>query len=116
VSFRAGQIVIVDWREALPKEPGKRRPAIVVEDGDLFDPSYPNLILVPLTDDSRLAIADLSVLIPPSPTNGCSEPGHALAHHVTTASKARPFATACRVTDEQLAEIRQRIAIAPGIA
>ena len=41
-SFLAGQIVIVDWRDAIPKEPNKVRPAVVVEDHELFDESYPN--------------------------------------------------------------------------
>jgi hypothetical protein len=36
----AGQIVVVDWRgDALPKEPNKRRPAVVVEDAGLFAPA-----------------------------------------------------------------------------
>lgn len=35
MSFTAGQIVLVDWRDALPKEPNKRRPAVVVEDKEL---------------------------------------------------------------------------------
>jgi hypothetical protein len=61
--FIAGQIVIADWRDALPKEPHKLRPAIVVRDDGIFDPSYPSMILAPLTEDSRLAIADLSVVI-----------------------------------------------------
>ena len=30
--FSGGQIVIADWRDALPKEPNKLRPAVVVED------------------------------------------------------------------------------------
>ena len=35
--LRAGQIVLADWRgDALPKEPNKRRPAVVVEDDGLF--------------------------------------------------------------------------------
>lgn len=50
-AFAPGQIVLVDWRDALPKEPNKRRPAVVVEDAELFHPSYPNVILVPLTAD-----------------------------------------------------------------
>src|SRR6516164_8375077 len=39
--FSGGQIVIVDWRDALPKEPNKLCPAVVVEDETLFDPAYP---------------------------------------------------------------------------
>jgi len=45
--FSGGQMVIADWRDALPKEPNKLRPAVVVEDETLFDPAYPNVILVP---------------------------------------------------------------------
>jgi len=65
--FSGGQIVIADWRDALPKEPNKLRPAVVVEDETLFDPAYPNVILVPLTEDQRLAITDLSVAIDLTP-------------------------------------------------
>jgi mRNA interferase MazF len=37
--LHAGQIVLADWRgDALPKEPNKRRPAVVVEDDALFAP------------------------------------------------------------------------------
>lgn len=115
INLAAGQIVVVEWRDALPKEPNKVRPAVVVEDHDLFDPSYPNVVLVPLTDDPRLAIADLSVRIDPAAGNGCAKPSYALAHHVTATSKARIRATESRITPEQLAEIRRRIAITIGL-
>jgi mRNA interferase MazF len=115
VSYAAGQIVLVDWRDALPKEPNKVRPAIVVEDSDLFDPLYPNLILVPLADDPRLAIEELSVRIDPSAENGCAKVCFALAHHVTTASKGRVSPTRSRIDAGQLAEIRRRIGIAIGL-
>jgi len=115
VRHEAGRIVLVDWRDALPKEPNKKRPAIVVEDHDLFDPAYPNLILVPLAEDPHLAIADLSVAIPPTTENGCAKRCYALAHHVTTASKRRVTPTPSRVTDAQLAEIRRLIGLAIGL-
>lgn len=115
MSFRAGQIVLVDWRDALPKEPNKRRPAIVVEDTELFDASYPNLILVPLAEDPLLAVTDLSVAIPPAVENGCTKPSHALAHHVTTTSKQRVMPTSSRVTEAQLAKIRELIGVAVGL-
>jgi mRNA-degrading endonuclease toxin of MazEF toxin-antitoxin module len=111
----AGRIVLVDWRDALPREPNKRRPAIVVEDSDLFDRSYPNLILVPLAEDPHLAIADLSVEIPPTPENGCTKVSYALAHHVTTTSKRRVSPTSSRITDAQLANIRRLIGLAVGL-
>jgi mRNA interferase MazF len=114
-AFSAGQIVIVDWRDALPKEPNKLRPAIVVEDDGLFDPSYPNVILVPLTEDARLAIPELSLAIDPTPQNGCSKRCHALSHCVATTSGARVRPTTSRVTDQQLRVIRRQIALAIGV-
>lgn len=113
--LNAGQIVTVDWRDALPKEPSKRRPAIVVEDSDLFGPAYPNVILVPLADDPHLAIKDLSVEIHPSPENGCSKACFALAHHVTTASKQRVTPTNSRISAAELAEIRRLIGLSVGM-
>lgn len=115
MSLAAGQIVLVDWRDALPKEPNKRRPAVIVEDSDLFDATYPNLILVPLADDPRLAIADLSVRILPTAENGCTKPCYALAHHVTTASKQRVTPTPSRIGGTELAEIRRLIGVAIGL-
>lgn len=115
MTFSAGQIVLVDWRDALPKEPSKRRPAVVVEDSGVFDAAYPNLILVPLTDDSRLAIPSLSVAIAPTAENGCTKPSYALAHHVTATSKQRITPTPSRVSTAQLAKIRELIALAVGL-
>ncbi len=72
--FKAGTIVIVDWRGgALAKEPNKLCPAVVVEDDGLFGPNYPNVIVVPLTEDADPAIPDLSVVIDPTPQNGCTK-------------------------------------------
>ncbi len=45
--FESGQIVVADWRDALPKEANKLRPSVVIEDSELFSPVYPNVILVP---------------------------------------------------------------------
>lgn len=115
MTFAAGQIVLVDWRDGLPKEPNKRRPAVVIEDSDLFDESYPNLILVPLAEDPHLAITDLAVPIPPTPENGCSKPSHALAHHVTAASKRRVTPTSSHITATQLAAIRRLVALSIGL-
>jgi mRNA-degrading endonuclease toxin of MazEF toxin-antitoxin module len=111
----AGQIVLVDWRDALPKEPNKLRPAVVVEDDELFSPDYPNAILVPLTEDATLAIPDLSVVIEPTAGNGCSKPCWAVSHLVATTSKARLRATRSGITPEQLAAIRGQIALAIGL-
>ena len=117
ISLRAGQIVLADWRgDAMPKEPNKRRPAVVVEDDDLFAPSYPNAILVPLTEDAALAIRELSVAIAPSAENGCRKPCWAVSHLVATTSKARLRPTPSHIIHEQLATIRRQIAIAVGIA
>jgi mRNA interferase MazF len=113
--FSAGQIVIADWRDALPREPNKLRPAVVVEDESLFDPAYPNVILVPLTEDRRLAIADLSVTIDPTPQNGCTKRCYALSHCVATTSAARVRETPSWIAKDQLLAIRRQIALAIGL-
>lgn len=113
--FVAGSIVIVDWRgDSLPKEPNKVRPAVVVENDLLFDAEHPNVIVVPLTDDARLALASLSVTIDPTPENGCTKRCFALAPLVTAASVKRMRTTASRITDQQLRRIRRQIAEAIG--
>ena len=114
--FPPGAIVVVDWRGgALPREPNKRWPAVVVEDTGLFDPDYPNVIVVPLTGDARLAIPGLSTAIDPTPENGCESRCYALAPSVTAVSARRVAATESRVSAEDLADIRRRIAEAIGL-
>ena len=116
LALRAGQIVLTDWRsDALPREPNKRRLAVVVEDDGLFAPTYPNTILVPLTEDEALVIPDLSVPIAPTRENGCAKPCWAVSHLVATTSKTRLRVTRSQVTAEQLRAIRRQVALAVGI-
>ena len=115
IQFEPGQIVLADWRDALPREPNKLRPAIVVEDGELFGPSYPNVILVPLAEEGELVIADLALLIEPTPENGCTKRCYALSHCMTTNSKRRVRGTRSRILPEQLTVIRRQIAMAVGL-
>lgn len=107
-AFVAGQIVMADWRDALPKEPNKLRPAIVVEDDELFDAAYPSVILVPLTNDQQLAIPELSVIIDPTPANGCASRCYALSHCVATTSAARLRPTRSAITPGQLERFAQK--------
>jgi mRNA interferase MazF len=114
--LRAGQIVLADWRgDAMPKEPNKRRPAVVVEDEGLFAPTYPNAILVPLTENAALAIPDLSVAIAPTAENGCSKPCWAVSHLVATTSKARLRGTPSHITPDELTAVRRQVALAVGV-
>jgi mRNA interferase MazF len=114
--LHGGQIVLADWRgDALPKEPNKLRPAVVVEDDGMFAPSYPNAILVPLTEDGTFAIPELSVAIAPTEENGCAKHCWAVSHLVATTAKTRLRATSSRVTGDQLARIRRQIALAVGV-
>jgi len=90
------------------------RPAVVVEDETLFDPAYPNVILVPLTEDRRLAIPDLSVAIAPTSENGCTKRCYALSHCVATTSAKRVRPTLSRISADELSAIRRQIALAIG--
>lgn len=113
--FRAGQIVIADWRDATPKEANKLRPAVVIEDDALFGPAYPAVLLVPLTEQAALALPSLSVPIDPTPQNGCAARCYAVSHFVTATAAARVRGTPSSITAEQLALIRRQVALAIGI-
>jgi mRNA interferase MazF len=114
-ALAAGQIVLVDWRDALPKEPNKLRPAIVIEDAELFGPSYPNVIVVPLSGDRQWAPTDLSLVIDPTRENGCTKQYYALSASLASTSKQRVRPTESRILPEQLQVIRRQIALAIGL-
>lgn len=115
MKLAAGQVVIVDWRDALPREPNKRRPAIVVEDSNIFDETYSNTIVVPLTRDTGLFAPGLAVTLAPTPTNRLVERCHALCHHLASVSKLRITPTEGRIAPQELADIRRAIALAIGL-
>lgn len=112
----AGSIVVVDWRGgAQPKEPSRLRPAVIVEDHELFPDQYPNTIVVPLTRDEGLAHRSFAERIDPADENGAGTTWWALAHHVTSVVLQRVSPTESCVTADQLASIRRRIIVAVGI-
>jgi mRNA interferase MazF len=109
----AGQIVLMNLRDALPNEPGRLRPCVVIEDRDLFGDAYANVIVVPLTHDRMASFSLVMTTIDPTPENGCDDRSYALAAHVASYSRNRIVnATKSRVTDEQLAIIRAQVALA----
>jgi mRNA-degrading endonuclease toxin of MazEF toxin-antitoxin module len=71
VNLRAGQIITVDWRKGptdpaqdpQPPEPNELRPAVVVQNCELFGPAYPTVLVVPMTGDPALAMADLPAVL-----------------------------------------------------
>lgn len=107
--------MIADWRDALPREPNKLRPAVVVGNEKLFGDAYANVILVPLTQDAGLVIPSLSVTIDPDPDNGCPTRCYALANFVAATSTRRVRATMSRIAPGQLLEIRRKIALSVGL-
>ena len=112
----AGTIVLVDWRTgAVPSEPTRIRPAVVVEDDEIFPDAYPNTLVTPLTRDESFAYEAFSERIDPTPENGADATSWALAHHVMSVSLRRVQATPSRVTAEQLLSLRRRIALAIGL-
>ena len=114
-NFEAGQIVIADWRDGLPKEANKLRPSVVIEDAELFNAVYPNVILVPLTEEARMVLPELSVQIDPTPENGCTKTCYAVSPLVAGTSKLRVRPTPSRITPNQLARIRRQVATAIGL-
>ncbi len=98
----------------MPAEPTWRRPAVVVEDVDLFPDAYPNLLVVPMTRDEGLAYPSFAERIDPTAENGVTETSWALAHHVTSVSMQRVTTTPSAIAPEQLDSIRRRIGLAIG--
>jgi len=123
VELKAGQIVTVDWRreptdpgqDPQPPEPNKLRPAVVVQDTDLFDTAYPTVLVVPMSGDSALAIPDLSVVLQPSPTNGCKKVSYLLPQNLTCVAKTRiTAATQSQITPAELQQLRQLVVLTIG--
>lgn len=123
MDLRAGQIITVDWRKdpndpglnPLPPEPNKLRPAVVVQDCELFDPAYPTVLVVPMTGDPSLAMADLTVVLQPNSTNGCRKVSYLLPQNLTCVAKTRiTDATDCCVTPTELQQLRQLVVLLIG--
>ena len=121
--LKAGQIVTVDWRrdpfdpaqDPHPPEPNKLRPAVVVQDTGLFDPSFPTVLVVPMTGDPELAIPDLTVVLQPSDSNGCKKLSYLLPQLLTCAAKTRIHAaTDSRISPAELEQLRQLIVLTIG--
>ena len=123
MELKAGQIVAVDWRKEpadpaqnpQPPEPNKLRPAVVVQDTDLFDPAYPTVLVVPMTGDSALAIPDLTVVLQPCRTNGCKKLSYLLPQHLTCVAKTRiTSVTQSEITPAELQQLRQLVVLTIG--
>ena len=123
VELTAGQIVTVDWRrdpadpsqDPHPPEPNKLRPAVVVQDTGLFDPSFPTVLVVPMTGDQGLSIPDLTVVLQPSASNGCKKLSYLLPQQLTCVAKTRiNAATDSRISLAELQQLRQLVVLAIG--
>ena len=116
--MKAGDIVVVDWRDSLrgSGEPNKLRPAIVVGGPPYFGTGLPFEIVVPLTSEADLAIPGASLPIVPTRTNGCKKLSFALSWSVQAVPHARLSITRSRVTTEQIDVIRVQIARCIGLA
>jgi hypothetical protein len=88
---------------------------VVIEDHELFATNYPNVILVPLSDDPALVIAGLAETIEPTAENACTKRCFALAPFVSCTASALVRPTGSKVTHEQLVRIRRQVAEAIGL-
>jgi len=123
VELKAGQIVTVDWRkdpkdpaqDPHPPEPNKLRPAVVVQDTELLDPSFPTVLVVPMTSDRDLVMADLTVVLQPTATNGCKKVSYLVPQNLTCVAKTRiKEVTDSHITPVQLQQIRELIVLLIG--
>ena len=123
MELKAGQIVTVDWRkdpkdpaqDPHPPEPNKLRPAVVVQDTELLDPSFPTVLVVPMTSDRDLVMADLTVVLQPTATNGCKKVSYLVPQNLTCVAKTRiKEVTDSHITPVQLQQIRELIVLLIG--
>ncbi|MCP9808580.1 type II toxin-antitoxin system PemK/MazF family toxin [Cyanobium sp. HWJ4-Hawea] len=123
LELKAGQIVTVDWRkdpddpamDPHPPEPNRLRPAVMVQDTELFDPSYPTVLVVPMTGDRELVMADLTVVLQPTATNGCKKVSYLVPQNLTCVAKTRiKEVTDSQITEAQLQKLRQLIVLMIG--
>jgi hypothetical protein len=73
----------------LPPEPNKLRPAAVAQVCELFDPDYPTVLVVPMTGDPSLAMANLTVVLQPNSPNGCRKVSYLLPQNLTCVGETR---------------------------
>jgi len=120
VVLKAGQIVTVNWRkepsdsgqDPQPPEPNKFRPAVVVQDTELFDLTYPTVLVVPMTGNPALVIPDLTVVLQPSLTNGCKKVSYLLPQNLTCIAKTRiTAATNSVISPAELQQLRQLVVL-----
>jgi len=113
---KAGEIVLVDWRDAVGAEANRAgRPAVVISD-DVIAPAHPgSVVLVPMTSKRDAAIAGLVVALEPTAANGCAVRSYLLAHLVTATAvpriKSRPGTS---IEPRQLDELREAVALCIG--
>ena len=100
---------MVDWRDKhFSSEPGRRRPAIVVDSSLLINLRV--LTIVSLTGDVNLAPPSFSVRIDPARSNGLKKPSYALVWNVQTVAVERTATTRAVVTGAQVSTIRGLLA------
>ena len=87
----------------------------MVQDTELFDPAYPMVLVVPMTGDPALAIPDLTVVLQPSPSNGCKKVSYLLPQNLTCIAKTRiTAATKSQITPTELQQLRQLVVLTIG--
>ena len=88
---------------------------MVVQDTELFHPSYPTVLVVPMTSDPALAIPDLSVVWHPCPSNGCKKVSYLLPQNHTCVVKTRiTTVTNSEITPAELQQLCQLIVLTIG--
>jgi hypothetical protein len=73
------------------------------------------VLVVPMTGDPALAMADLTVVLQPSSTNGCRKVIDLLPQNLSCVAKTRiTEATDCCVTASELQQLRQLVVLGIG--
>jgi mRNA interferase MazF len=107
-----GAIVKVHWRDAKRKttDPNRVRPAVVIGMSGVYVDALATLLVVPMTADEEMLVPGVTLVLLPTPDNGCTRTSYALSWNIQSVAIERITPTNARVTDKELEELRAQVA------
>jgi mRNA interferase MazF len=107
--MRRGDLVTV----ALQDDPGKPRPALVIQ-SDLFD-SHPSVTILPVTSELRIAPL-FRIAVNPGELNGLSKPSQVMVDKPQSVSREKIGAVIGRLDDVTMLAVNRALAVFLGFA
>lgn len=97
---------------ALPREFGRPRPAVVLQETDVFPP-VTSLTVAPLS--THASGLDIRIVIDPSPANGLRRRSEAMIDKLTTVERERVGPVVGRIAPSDMTQIERALATFLGL-